>query len=916
MSALQQTHYSNRSSSAGSGSSSNASAVEEDLTPDSNSEAQSELAGTSTAEGSAADNSKYLSMAENTRGGFAARALKEAGSEASVESLYTKAEFDDPITRASAAVVACKALGLGTALEGQPAVFSDVPLNHWAAPYVYRCREEGIFNGIGDNQFGPNETLGTSGAAVILNRIGDPDWRSPFDRKKAVEDANEKRKMPDGDGTDVGSDADHKRSFTNDVYKKHKGQLADFDLKLTSGLKYGVDKFKELYEANRKRYEAVAAQTGIPATLIAAIHFRESSGNFNTYLHQGDPLGRPPVHWPTNIPTFHKWEDAAVHALKMKGSIKKDLGMTKDTSDLASMATFAEYYNGLGYHNRGRVSPYVYSGTNEYSKGKYVADGKFDPDYVDKQVGVIALVESVSGEGSGKSTLLEGQVVKSGKASADTAVTVVDAKGKTYKATSNAAGFFTLEGTLAAGRAVVKAGSVSVAVNVSAGKPSWTQVDLDSKSKVEEPKKEESDTKKDTKSDTAALTLNGTLLRRGSKGSQVKELQALLNKTGAKLTADGDFGPATEAAVKAFQAKNGLEADGVVGPKTAAALNKAAASGSKTDNKTDTKTDSSSSSSWLGGSLLRQGDKGDKVKTLQRLLNGKGASLGVDGDFGPATASAVKRFQSVNGLEADGVVGPKTAAALSSATSKNIPKTTTNNGNSDSNNTTPADDGKYDSVAEARGALAAKSARITYTEGQKTHGSGTWETKGANKGPWVNKFKEANHAGASADLPWCGMFVGYHYAKAGVRSEIIKNLAFWSGYRLHLFLTQGKYLGGRAGSWWKQHKTRSLAGLAGANRKKALDAYGPQPGDIVLFRSDYSHVAMVDYYDEKTGTLYIMEGNRSDKVQATAYGDNDSQITFIGRLNDSDFGGEVDASLQNAKDVRVKHDDATYGKTT
>jgi putative chitinase len=59
----------------------------------------------------------------------------------------------------------------------------------------------------------------------------------------------------------------------------------------------------------------------------------------------------------------------------------------------------------------------------------------------------------------------------------------------------------------------------------------------------------------------------GGTLRRGSKGEEVKQMQTKLG-----LSADGDFGPGTEAALKKWQAANGLTADGVAGPKTLAKL--------------------------------------------------------------------------------------------------------------------------------------------------------------------------------------------------------------------------------------------------------------------------------------------------------------------------------------------------------
>ncbi len=62
------------------------------------------------------------------------------------------------------------------------------------------------------------------------------------------------------------------------------------------------------------------------------------------------------------------------------------------------------------------------------------------------------------------------------------------------------------------------------------------------------------------------------VLRRGLKGSQVAELQALLRKKGYMVAIDGDFGPATETIVRQFQKNKKLGADGIVGPKTWQAL--------------------------------------------------------------------------------------------------------------------------------------------------------------------------------------------------------------------------------------------------------------------------------------------------------------------------------------------------------
>jgi hypothetical protein len=65
---------------------------------------------------------------------------------------------------------------------------------------------------------------------------------------------------------------------------------------------------------------------------------------------------------------------------------------------------------------------------------------------------------------------------------------------------------------------------------------------------------------------------------------------------------------------------------------------------------------------------LKPGDQGAQVKVLQRALASLGYATGaVDGDYGPATKQAVTKFQRASKLTADGILGPKTLAALRTA---------------------------------------------------------------------------------------------------------------------------------------------------------------------------------------------------------------------------------------------------------
>ncbi|HEY9641188.1 MAG TPA: peptidoglycan-binding domain-containing protein [Coleofasciculaceae cyanobacterium] len=80
--------------------------------------------------------------------------------------------------------------------------------------------------------------------------------------------------------------------------------------------------------------------------------------------------------------------------------------------------------------------------------------------------------------------------------------------------------------------------------------------------------------------------------------------------------------------------------------------------------KTDDQSNAEGRQAAAADPVLRQGDVGAAVVTLQKLLNENGANLVADGEFGPATKAAVVKFQQQNGLVADGIVGADTWVAL------------------------------------------------------------------------------------------------------------------------------------------------------------------------------------------------------------------------------------------------------------
>ena len=153
----------------------------------------------------------------------------------------------------------------------------------------------------------------------------------------------------------------------------------------------------DFYVSRLNKFKNVYASAGsdlrIPWYFIGILHAMESGFNFGGHLHNGDPLTARTVHVPagrplTGSPPF-TWIDSARDALMFEG-LQHETEWT-----LPRVLYLFERYNGMGYRKRGVPSPYLWSFSNIYSKGKFVADGHFDANAVPAQCGAAVMLKAL-----------------------------------------------------------------------------------------------------------------------------------------------------------------------------------------------------------------------------------------------------------------------------------------------------------------------------------------------------------------------------------------------------------------------------------------------------------------------------------------------------------------------------------------
>lgn len=160
-----------------------------------------------------------------------------------------------------------------------------------------------------------------------------------------------------------------------------------------------VDNHVDDIITKRDRYENVGNVLGIPWYFIAVVHSMESGRKFSRHLHNGDSLKERTKHVPSGRPKEGEppftWEESAEDALKLRKLDKVE------NWDLPQLLYELEGYNGWGYrlYHQHVLSPYLWSFSNHYKSGKYVADGTWSDSAVSKQVGAAVLLRRLQERG-------------------------------------------------------------------------------------------------------------------------------------------------------------------------------------------------------------------------------------------------------------------------------------------------------------------------------------------------------------------------------------------------------------------------------------------------------------------------------------------------------------------------------------
>src|SRR6266545_2747016 len=178
------------------------------------------------------------------------------------------------------------------------------------------------------------------------------------------------------------------------------GALAKEYSDLFNRCEIAPDKMAEVDEVVQRildfqnRYAAIAAQSNVPWYVIAVIHNMECGLDFTKHLHNGDSLKRRTINEPKGRPKTGQapftFGVSALDALEYDGFT------AWSNWSIGGICYKLEGYNGWGYRAQKINSPYLWSYSNLYTSGKYIADKKWSKTAVSRQCGAAVILRRMS----------------------------------------------------------------------------------------------------------------------------------------------------------------------------------------------------------------------------------------------------------------------------------------------------------------------------------------------------------------------------------------------------------------------------------------------------------------------------------------------------------------------------------------
>jgi lysozyme family protein len=193
-------------------------------------------------------------------------------------------------------------------------------------------------------------------------------------------------------------------------------QFKPFNMKTLPVSQRSIDKYQELWDCMRidpkklpavidtaktilkyrKQFETAVIGTKIPWYFMGIVYMREDGCKFKGHIHNGDSLRKRTVNVPAGRPiknpaatTGYSFIESAQDLILLKG------WHNVATWSMPALLYYFEANNGFGYRRLKKPidTPYLWSCTQHYQKGKFAYDGVYDAKLMDEQIGAAPLLK-------------------------------------------------------------------------------------------------------------------------------------------------------------------------------------------------------------------------------------------------------------------------------------------------------------------------------------------------------------------------------------------------------------------------------------------------------------------------------------------------------------------------------------------